>query len=604
MKYSLLIFIVSFNAWSMDCDGIPEGTVIRLDKDGKSLEKAAVQDQDGIGSCYANQAALLLQSAVPGNPNLSYLNLGLYYTNDKSLKEKRSKGDKLFTRDGKKLDGTVAPENNSEVNGGYSCDAINLALDRQKKSGKGSICKAEDVNLEHSYFDAKTGNNLDLTFEQEKTLASASRYMNTYQKRFGYSFDKDSAKAEVLRRQREDADTFSVALTNFVKNNSDEFLVKQCTKLDPEKAAKILNNTITRALLANTKCYNDKFRMQTNTPDCKSYDMLGSVYTIQKGDNTRTLEFQLLPGVKADLIKALPELYKPDGNVDGLMSGMNSILAKNDRSKPAPAQREKFYKNLLSMMSPEDKKTLSDDYDRVALQKVDDCKKENVLNYFKDKENFLTRAKEDSVLCKYGDLLERVNDMAGILPAKTFNNMSGFVDFLTKKAGLNYDEALMGLIASDCTPEKRIQIPENLKCEKNYMSFTPEDFPANASGLSAKAETVIKENRTKMMRSLGANHGVGLDICTKFWSDTSYDWNKEAVATKNDTCQSTGMHGFHAVTMIGYRCKDNRIQYLAQNSWGPNWKIKDDPFEIENGKIWMDEDKLFKNLQNINYLSP
>ena len=106
-----------------------------------------------------------------------------------------------------------------------------------------------------------------------------------------------------------------------------------------------------------------------------------------------------------------------------------------------------------------------------------------------------------------------------------------------------------------------------------------------------------------MFASIRDNKAVGLDICTKFWKDPSYDFHKENSSTKYQSCANTGTHGFHAITMIGYRCKDNRLQYLAQNSWGPNWKLDGNPYEIENGKIWMDEEKLFMNLDNINYLS-
>ena len=89
MKIALLLLTLSLNTYALDCGGIPEGQVFRLDQGDGPLSKAAVQDQDGVGSCYANQSSLLLQSVIPDHPNLSYLNLGLYYTNDKAFEEQR-----------------------------------------------------------------------------------------------------------------------------------------------------------------------------------------------------------------------------------------------------------------------------------------------------------------------------------------------------------------------------------------------------------------------------------------------------------------------------------------------------------------------------------
>jgi hypothetical protein len=602
MKLALLLFSISANAWSMGCDGIPEGQVVRLDQDGKSLSKAAIQDQDGVGSCFANQASLLLQSAIPGNPNLSYLNLGLYYANDKSLKDKRDKGgSKLFTRDGKDVSGNILPKTNSQIHGGLACAAINMALDRQKESGNGSICKAEDVNLEHSFFNAKTGNNVDALNLQEKAIAGASRYMNTFQERFGYSFEKNTSK-EILQKQREDADKFSAALTAFVQNNSDQYLEKKCLKPNIEKTLQSIDNTMTRALLASNNCYDDKFKQKTIGANCKTFKNLGFTYIINHGDNTRTLKYELSSSTKDNLERSLPSLYKSEGGMDGFLSNLSHVIMNNDKSKPKTADDiVKFNTNFLNNISTQDKQVLEEEYNRIALHQIDDCKKDNVVEYFKDKEDFINKAKRDKVLCRYSELLDSASDMATTLPPKTFKNISTILDFLTSNAGLNYDKALMDLIANDCPVEKRIKIPKDLKCSLNVISFGPEDF--SKEGMSSNAQSVIKENRSKMIASIAANHAIGLDICSRFWSYPAYDYNAEDKSTKMATCQSTGKDGYHSITMIGYRCKDNRIQYLSQNSWGPNWSLKNNPYEIENGKIWIDEDKVYKNLSQINYLS-
>lgn len=596
MKFTLLLLTLSLNTYALDCGGIPEGQVVRMDQGSGPLAKAAVQDQDGVGSCYANQSSLLLQSIIPGNPNLSYLNLGLYYTNDKSLEEQRSKGNYLYTLDGKDKSGAVLYENGSAIRGGFACQTIQAALERQKRSGTGSVCKAEDVSLEHNFFNEK-GNFSDAYHKQEASLTKASRYMNTYQRHFGYAFQEGMAD---MQEKREEADRFSKALSSFVKNSSDTFFAEKCTKQDPDKIEKALTNALTRALNNHPECIVKNRLMSSQGPACKSFEQFGYI-SVVTSNNASKINFLFLNDHRQKLIKSLPTFFSDKSGFNSFEGKLNNFAKSIDKSKTTPAQKDNFIKELSAAFSPEDKSTLQVEYDRIALGKIDGCKSQNVLTYFKDKKEFLEKAKSDTVLCNYSELLERAADLARVLPEKSFSDMSSFVDFITKKAGLKYDEALLSLIAKDCSPDKRVMIPEDLKCQTSRVLFDEGEF--TSSGPSAKFNREVKESRDKMFANIRDNKAVGLDICTKFWKDPSYNFHKENSSTKYQTCANTGTHGFHAITMIGYRCKDNKLQYLAQNSWGPNWKLDGDPYEIENGKIWMDEEKLFMNLDNINYLS-
>lgn len=598
MKFGLLLLVICFNALALECGDLPEGQVVRLDQGNGSLAQSAVQDQDGIGSCYANQASLLLQTVVPGNPNLSYLNLGLYYTNDKTLKKTRDQGNNLYTVDGKKEDGTVVPESGSAIVGGFACQTIEAALARQKSTGVGSVCKAEDVSLEHSFFNAK-GNFDDSSHKQEASLTKASRYMNSYQKRFGFAFEPNQTSSR-FQKQREEADKFSLALQKFVKNSSDAFFAEKCTKQDTEKMDRIVANMLTRAINAHPECLVKGRISPAAGAACKSLDQFGFV-AVSSFNNSSKINFILLSEHRQKMLKSLPAMYKDKSGFDNFMNNMFGLFKQMDKSKSTPAQKEAFSKNLNAAISPEDKKALEADYERVALGQIDGCKSENILTYFQNKKEFLEKAKADTVLCNYSELLERAVELAGVLPEKAINDMSTFIDFITAKAGMKYDEALLALIAKDCSPSKRVMIPENLKCSPSRVLFEHSDVAEGST--TGKFATTVRENRAKMFSSIRESRGVGLDICTKFWKEPGYDFHRESSSTKFATCGNSGVHGFHAITMIGYRCKDNRIQYLAQNSWGPNWKLEGNPYEIENGKIWMDEDKLFRNLDNINYLS-
>ncbi|WPU66665.1 hypothetical protein [Peredibacter starrii] len=594
MKLGWILLFLSFNALALECGNIPEGTVVRLDQGNGTLAKAAVQDQDGIGSCYVNQASLMLQSTLPGNPNISYLSLGVFYANDVNLPNQREKGNKKYTVPEKKADNTVVEDGSTAIDAGSGCRAINNAVERQKKTGIGSLCRTQDVALEHNFFDQQ-GNYQDPGFIQDKSMLQASRFMNAYQKVFGYAFEKDKK----IQEKREEADKFSLALRNFVKGQSDDYFEKKCVNKDPAILINAVQDSLIRAAAKKIDCFSPQMFIPDNTRDqvCKSFKKVG-ILLLNDKKNSKVTAY-LNADVKEKIKKDMSTFYQSKGGYGDMLNKLRefyrSFAAGNQ------SQKDSFVDLMMTSLSPEHNGKLEDSYKQVALGQIDKCKTDNMLSFFKDKQEFLEKAKQDSILCNYMDILEGTSDLAGVLPQGAFTNMSSFLDFITAKAGLNYDDAMLALIASDCPPEKRIKVPATLRCESVRMSYDTQDFAGSVP--SKDATKVILENRTKMFEGLKKGIGTGIDICTKFWKDDSYDFNKEDPKTRSSTCKSTGLHGFHAITVIGYRCKNNRIEYLSQNSWGPNWNLDNKSYEIENGKIWMDEDKIHMNLDNINYLS-
>jgi hypothetical protein len=119
MNTKLLIFLslISFNTFAQDCGDVKDGTISRLDAPGKSLSNARVQDQDGLGTCYANTASLLLQSVLPNNPEVSYLHLSINRAEKLVQKELKSQGKvQAFKDNGDLL-----------LDAGFACDSIKLA---------------------------------------------------------------------------------------------------------------------------------------------------------------------------------------------------------------------------------------------------------------------------------------------------------------------------------------------------------------------------------------------------------------------------------------------------------------------------------------------
>jgi len=51
---------------------IKDGESVSLRAPGKSLENMKIQDQDGLGTCYANTTSTILKSVLPNSPDISY----------------------------------------------------------------------------------------------------------------------------------------------------------------------------------------------------------------------------------------------------------------------------------------------------------------------------------------------------------------------------------------------------------------------------------------------------------------------------------------------------------------------------------------------------
>jgi len=154
--HTVLVYSISFSLYAQDCGVVPDGTVARLDSEGKSLSNSKVQDQDGIGSCYANTASIMLEGSLEGRPEVSYINLALQNAERFNLAKK----------------GSFAFNDKDELllNGGYICDIINSV---QKDGG---VCLRKDVPIENVIFNTKENNFQDSKFIQKEVIKKVSVY--------------------------------------------------------------------------------------------------------------------------------------------------------------------------------------------------------------------------------------------------------------------------------------------------------------------------------------------------------------------------------------------------------------------------------------------
>ncbi len=184
------------NASTQTC----EEETVRLDASGGTVASAEMQDQDGLGVCYANTASLMLQSVIPGHPAVSYLDLAIG-TSASGV------SGTAFVKSAKEKDKSLYFE------GGFVCDAIQAA---QKK---GRICSRKSVSIErlgYVYSPLLQKKGTDALGEWADALASIR----------GQFFPPGSAEKEASVKQWAQVKQSFKKLTDYIESEAQKRLSK------------------------------------------------------------------------------------------------------------------------------------------------------------------------------------------------------------------------------------------------------------------------------------------------------------------------------------------------------------------------------------------
>jgi hypothetical protein len=102
------------------------------------------------------------------------------------------------------------------------------------------------------------------------------------------------------------------------------------------------------------------------------------------------------------------------------------------------------------------------------------------------------------------------------------------------------------------------------------------------------------QNMNQMLdRKLATSRPVVVSVCTEFFKK-SFDSKQ---CTNREKENGINKHGLHAVTIIGQECKNGRLRYLIQNSWGEDSCLKNTELECVKGRgaFWVESTNLLNN---------
>jgi hypothetical protein len=529
----------------MDCEGLRSEQSIRLDQAGGSLEKFHTQDQDGLGTCYANATSALLQSALPGNPEVSYLQIATLNAEEKISQQRsanrNNKTTNLYAQN-------ISTEKNPNqwdltLNGGKTCDTFNILKNKQKEDNAAILCPKNKTNLE------KLLANGDRRNKTSKTLTESSKYMNLFQEAF-----EDKPESE--------QNAFKNNFNELIQNKKIQLKDKICKKINGNGLEPIMQDILDKALTYMPPCMNEEHPEFLKMPSCKMAKIIASqaiktgLYSyeanhinpaimnqIQKSLEKPNKEFSLKQ-MKADIKEAIMSVFKNDAH-DPLMA--NSFT------------------NVINIISEDKLNDLVSEYKEIQTKGFSDkCVNRLLVDYIA-KGDFDKDWNQTVQKCENWPLVEQTKSVLLAYDGSGLKDINNVFSFIRSNAGLNYHDAMLDLYANDCLSSAKIHIPENLTCEISRVNPERKNI-----------------NNAIILKNLKENKAVTLAFCSSVLDDPN-------VIFETDKCLS------HAVFIKGMKCVNGKYKYLIQNSWGKDIKRAKNPAiqtETQTGSYWFDENTL------------
>jgi hypothetical protein len=591
MNLLILSFLfMNIFAWA-DCKmsngsaqvSIPENKEISLFESGKSLSTHKIQDQDGLGTCYANATSAVLKSVLPNNPDISYVHAALQSSTNGWLQN---------WSDGK--NNYIKSDNSDLTSGGFFCDTVSAL----KKSG--GAC-----SVKHSILENKQLMDSNVQVELMKGLGT---YFDSVNK-----VKNDPAKLQKLKQNLAKV----IDSVNMEKSKVIQACEAEKRKEIPIKKA--LDEALSLEILSidfSDPC--GKFKA------LKFKEMLG-VQSIITEDRIKLVippslegEFNIFLGKNLDLKSALINNLK--NNKDKPLEDMNFQSKLGTKiseflnhkltsipSKNSSCSSESPIRKIQS--NPEQMGAVF--YNGIINQKSDVCNA-----YFENSEIIEAAKKSNINQCiPVTQLDEMLNALAPIMKIGEKLDQS-LVDKMNNPLS-QYGKQLKDLLLPGCIDKthlinmKSISCASFSMCDKSQyldMSNTTYTGPKGGCYDIGSARAII---RMKVLNNISTNRALGISVCTAFMDNP---------AARTNFCQTPVQgvegHSNHEMTISGYRCKNGKVEYQILNSWGKysgcpvNDGDKNSAIECSldkegnrDGKFWVKEDVLVDSTNEISQLS-
>ncbi len=554
---------------------IKENTKVSLTSAGKSLQDLSIQDQDSLGTCYANTASTMLKSTLDNHPDIAYLHASIKTASEGG-------GSSYFKKDGK-----------------FFIDDHNVCVAVLKMQVEGGACpKKYSLPENQDYLDPEV---------QERLFNGLGKYFD----HLNQLKNKPDEKQALLKEL--------ASIVSALKTEKEKYK-SACLKRKSEPIP------LSRAIgseLGNTFIFGS-----SNDPcDRQVRQAIRKIATPESIIEDYKVDIDIVK----DFTKELESRVAADSELsEGIKSYLKDSKKFNEKARTELGNKinsmvnnyllEKIPNQSLSACTDTTNKTsklISENLDpgtflyNLQIAKKEDCDQfisgEDIINssshlkrivMHNEKEGMCSvSSNQDQIMNAILPLLEIGVEIDDKLVAKLSDPNSQYAHQI--------EQALM----PGCLKKENLISLNNIKCEMTLMcsaQIPPElkemiKFKGTPNTCLDPKQSQ-KMFRSKVFNSISQGSAPGVNICTGVFVNPS-------VNSEYCTKLAPGIpkHNFHSVPITGYKCVSGQIHYEIVNSWGlstfPDLKEnKNSAVECQldkngnrNGKFWIKESALVNN---------
>lgn len=500
-----LFFSVTSIVFAQDCVNMKDNEEQRLDIGGGPLSHSRIQDQDGLGTCYANSTSVALQTALPGNPDVSYLQLAFAHGEMKKTRQPHSdEPDSAydFAKDGK--------QKRLSITKGSVCQTIIDVRDPKI----GGACLRDDVPLENAMFGNIDPSHDGISFPQKEIMEAVSEYYDSSKSTFGIS--STTSKEESAKRTLA-FNKYKKAFDEMIKQKKTSFTKDQCLKPDISNVQTVIKNIISKNYTYLTNKYGSanspqiyKTTKSNPNPDTALY-----IYFLNLGSAHRSSGDQLTVTLDKNLKKILEtgylaELKSPNPPSDAQTALRKTLLSLGGENK----ERNKIIADqIIKDLGPEETKLLNSDFNRyvkkdLSRKYLDDCMSKNGLNYYQSDQGLIKDFAATPCLKDHTGQSRNIQHIAEVLGKYKLVDVDTLNALIHKLPTMGYEEAMRAILAPECSKLKKIKIPQDLSCDSinfDYIGSLQQKLIESNKFTSSEIEQKIDAEVTSQLAQIESN---------------------------------------------------------------------------------------------------
>lgn len=585
----LVLALFTFQCWA-NCQvsngkslvTIPEGKRVSLFETGKSLSTHKLQDQDGLGTCYANATSAVLKSVLPQHPDVSYLHAAVSASTRGWSQEFKNGGNKY-----------VSDNNSDFTHGGWMCETI-AAL---KKAG-GACVKNESILEQRRsgvdpYVQARLLKGLGKYFDQLNQVKSNPQKLNDLKNELSQAFELINLEKDNLRQmcenRKKEKFPVEVALKRFLADAISYYLNTEnaCTKSRLERVKKLLSSD---SVLT-------KDRLFVN-PSKQSQEAIVKLLEADPAIAANVESYMAAESFKEADLKDLAKKVLPKFD-----EYLRSQTAMDETGLNCA---NNYSHSFLLGNKPEQEMKWFLEYMQEIKQR--DCQKE----LYQDDARFKLLTANEQQLCLASENFSKILD--AVIPLATVGaklNEDLYGDMTNPV--MAYAHQITNAIMPGCMDPKNLKSLKDISCASFSMCADTGDDgartytgPKDSCYSPADAQYLV---RMKVFNNIQSGKAMGVGVCTAFMDNPK---------ARTDFCrkevQGIEGHGYHEMTLSGYRCNKGKIEYEVLNSWGNSCPAgesnKNEALECEqnenglpNGRFWVKEEVLVDSMTDMTQVS-